>query len=483
MSHIATALSISLPMFGWAALGGATPAPMPLPPLPTPQQLAWQRMETNLFVHFTVNAFTDKEWGEGTEDPKIFNPTKLDARQWARAAKAGGFKTMILTAKHHDGFCLWPSKYTEHSVKNSPWRDGKGDVVREFVDACRAEGLNVGFYLSPWDRHEKTYGDSPKYNDHYCDQLTELMTNYGPAVEVWFDGACGEGPNGKKQEYDWPRYTAVIQRYQPQAVIFSDAGPGVRWIGNESGIAGDPCWSTIDPLKVSAPGQADDAREALEHGTKGGAVWRPGESDVSIRPGWFWHAAEDAKVRSVDNLVDLYFRSVGRNSLLLLNVPPNRDGLFSDTDVERLAGFRRKLDAIFQTDLTCGKSATASNTRGNDEAFAPGCALDGDTDTYWAMDDGVVQGWLEVDLGAPAKFNIACLQEDIALGQRVSAYHLEYLDGTEWKTFAQGTTIGCKKLDRFDPVTAQKVRLAIDDARACPTLTTFALYFGGIGAK
>jgi len=477
MSHIATALTVSIPMLSWAALANAVPPPAPLPPLPTSQQLAWQRMETNLFVHFTVNAFTNKEWGEGTEDPKIFNPSKLDARQWARAAKAGGFKTMILTAKHHDGFCLWPSKYTEHSVKKSPWRDGNGDVVREFVDACRAEGLNVGFYLSPWDRHEKTYGDSPKYNDFYCNQLTELMTNYGPVVEVWFDGACGEGPNGRKQEYDWPRYIAIIRRYQPQAVIFS--GGDVRWIGNESGVAGDPCWSTFDPC--GSPDQsAEDGIKKLQHGTPGGLVWQPGESDVSIRPGWFWHAAEDAKVRSVDNLVDLYFKSVGRNSLLLLNVPPNRDGLFCDTDVERLAGFRKKLDEIFKTDLVRNKSASASNVRGNDQAFSTARALDGDAETYWAMDDGTVQGWLEVDLGASAKFNIACLQEAITLGQRVSSYHLECLDGTAWKTFAQGTTIGQKKLERFDAVTAQKVRLVIEDARACAALSTFALYLGDL---
>ncbi len=452
MISISASLIISMSLAGLSAMEGA---PAPLPPLPTPQQMAWQAMETNLFVHFTVNAFTDKEWGDGTEDPKIFNPEKLDAGQWARAAKAGGFKTMILTAKHHDGFCLWPSKYTEHSVKSSPWKDGKGDLVGEFVAACRAEGLNVGFYLSPWDRHEPVYGDSPKYNDHYCNQLTELMTQYGPVTEVWFDGACGEGPNGKKQEYDWARFISIIRRYQPQAVIFSDAGPDVRWIGNESGSAGETCWATMDPLAIAAAGKTtDETVKLLGTGVRGGAVWRPGETDVSIRPGWFWHAKEDKKVRSVDNLIDLYFQSVGRNSLLLLNVPPNRDGLFADTDVERLAEFRQRLDAMFKTDLALGKTASANSTRGRNAAFAPGNVLDGNPETYWALDDGVIEGWLEIDLGAPVTFSISCLQEPIALGQRVAAYQLEWLDGDSWKPFVKGTTIGYKKLDRFKPVTA-----------------------------
>ena len=259
-------------------------------PAPTPQQVAWQDMEITVFIHFGVNTFTNREWGEGTEDPKVFNPTKLDARQWVRAAKAGGAGMVILTAKHHDGFCLWPSKYTEHSVKNSPWRDGKGDVVRELADACRAEGVKLGLYLSPWDRHEKTYGDSPKYNQHYLNQLTELLRDYGPIAEVWFDGACGEGPNGKRQVYDWPAVHATVRKLQPEAVMFSDAGPDVRWIGNESGIAGDPCWSMIDPARVpyagfSGPGVGD----VLQHGDPNGSLWRPGECDVSIRPGWFWH--------------------------------------------------------------------------------------------------------------------------------------------------------------------------------------------------
>ncbi len=461
---------VSIACFG---AGAESARPAPLAPVPTAKQLAWQRMETNLFVHFTVNAFTNREWGEGTEDPKIFNPSKLDARQWVRAAKAGGFKMVILTAKHHDGFCLWPSQYTEHSVKSSPWKNGQGDIVREVSEACKEEGLKLGLYLSPWDRHEKSYGDSPKYNDYYINQLTELLSNYGPITEVWFDGACGEGPNGKKQEYDFPRYYATVYRLQPEAVIFG--GPDIRWIGNESGVSGDPCWAPYDPKTT------EKWETALPHGHANGTEWKPGESDVSIRPGWFWHAAEDAKVRSVDNLVDLYFKSVGRNSLLLLNVPPNTDGLFCATDVERLKGFRERLDSLFRDDLARGKEARASSTRGNDARFAAGAALDGDPDTYWATDDGVNSGWIEVNLGEKRTFNVACLQEAISLGQRVEAYRLEYWKGGKWRALCEGTTIGHKKLERFKPVTSKKVRLVIDKARACPTIAGFGLYNGDSG--
>lgn len=468
---------IAAAMSGVLLAAARVEAPKPMGAVPTRAQLAWQRCETNLFLHFGVNTFTDREWGTGKEDPRVFNPARLDARQWVRAAKAGGFKIVILTAKHHDGFCLWPSKYTDHSVKSSPWRDGKGDVVRELADACREAGLKLGLYLSPWDRHEKTYGDSPRYNEYYKNQMAELLTNYGPIAEVWFDGACGEGPNGKRQEYDWEGFRALVRKLQPEAVMFSDAGPDVRWIGNERGTAGDPCWATVDPAKVPYPGAPGDAViRALQHGDPDGSVWRPGESDVSIRPGWFWHKKEDDQVRSVENLVDLYFKSVGRNSLILLNVPPNDQGLLSDTDVLRLAEFRGKLDSIFRTDLALGKKAAAGSTRGNDARFTPARALDGNADTYWATDDGVTSSWLEVDLGRPERFNISAVQEAIALGQRVESYHLEYQDGTSWKEFARGTTIGHKKLDRFDAVTAQRVRLVIDDARASPAIGSFGLY-------
>ncbi len=449
----------------------------PLRPVPTQAQLDWQRRETSLFLHFGVNTFTDREWGQGNEDPKLFNPARLDTRQWVRAAKAGGFKLMILTAKHHDGFCLWPSRYTDHSVRSSPWRGGTGDVVKELAEACREGGIKLGIYLSPWDRHEKTYGDSPRYNEFYRDQLTELMTGYGPIAEVWFDGACGEGPNGRRQEYDWESYRAVVRKYQPDAVMFSDAGPDIRWIGNEKGFAGETCWSTVDPVVVPYPGASGkNIIDALQHGTRGGAVWRPGECDVSIRPGWFWHRKEDAQVRSVGNLVDLYFKSVGRNSALLLNVPPNDQGLLSDPDVVRLEEFRKTLDGVFRTDLAARRQATADNTRGGDRSYAPGLAVDGDWSTFWATDDSVTSARLEVDLGKATQFNVSNVQEAIRLGQRVEAYHLDYLDGSEWKRIVAGTTVGYRKLDRFETVTARRVRLVIDKALAPPAISTFGLY-------
>lgn len=461
--------------FGGVAAWAGPPAAVG--PVPSAEQLAWQRGEISIFLHFGVNTFTDREWGLGNEDPKIFNPTKLDARQWVRAAKAGGAKLVILTAKHHDGFCLWPSRYTDHSVKSSPWRGGQGDVVRELADACRAEGMKLGLYLSPWDRHERTYGDSPRYNEFYRNQLTELLSNYGPLAEIWFDGACGEGPNGRRQEYDWPSYHAIINRLQPHAVVFSDAGPGVRWIGNERGIAGDPCWSTVDPARVPAPGMAGkEGRESLQHGDRDGTVWRPGESDVSIRPGWFWHASQDSEVRSVDNLVDLYFKSVGRNSLLLLNVPPTTAGLLSEIDVTRLAQFRAALAAIFQTNLATGAKPQASNVRDGQACYGPAQALDADPDTYWATDDAQDSAWLEVDLGRPVEFDVVSIQEAIALGQRVEAWQLQVWRDGAWQPIVRGTTVGHKRLERFEPVTAQRVRLVVEKGKACPLVAGFGLY-------
>ena len=422
-------------------------------PRPTASQLEWQRDELAMFLHFGVNTFSDREWGDGKEDPAIFNPSALDARQWTRAAKAAGFKTAILTAKHHDGFCMWPSSVTDHSVAKSPFRGGNGDVVREFTDACKADGLKAGLYLSPWDRNAPVYGDIPRYNDMYAAQLTELLTRYGTIHEVWFDGANGEGPNGKKQTYDWPRVHAIVRKLQPKAVMFSDAGPDVRWIGNENGSAGETNWSTVDPSVVQAPGvSGPGVTKMLQQGDPNGSVWRPGETDVSIRPGWFHHAAEDARVRSVDNLVSLYFSSVGRNSKLLLNVPPTRQGLLHDVDVERLAGMRRMLDTLFATDLARnGKESHRINDRG---------------------------ATIEVDLRQPTSVGFVALSEPIERGQVVARYLVEGHDGSNWRTLARGTTIGYSKLDRFPAVSVQRVRLTIEDALAKPNGVRIRLYSG-----
>lgn len=444
-------------------------------PRPTSQQLAWQREELALFVHFTVNTFTDREWGEGDEDPQVFAPTRLDAGQWARAAKAGGFRSLVLTAKHHDGFCLWPTATTAHSVRNSPWRDGRGDVVREFVDACRAEGLGVGFYLSPWDRHEPRYGSGEAYDDFYIAQLTELLSGYGPVVEVWFDGANGEGPNGKRQAYDWPRIHRTVRELQPDAIVFSDAGPDVRWIGNERGVAGSTCWASVDPARVPYAGfDRPWVGEALQQGDPYGSVWRPGETDVSIRPGWFWHAAEDAKVRNAQQLIDLYFSSVGRNSKLLLNVPPTREGRFHATDVANLAAFGQRRQALFAGgNLLAGARVRASASA---DGHAPAHVLDAEAATYWAPAGDARSGWVEFELEREIEFDLLCLQEAIAHGQHIANHRVEHWRDGAWQPFAWGTTIGYKRLERFDPVRTRRLRVSIEHAYDTPRLASVALY-------
>lgn len=481
-------------LFGFLALtaavsiAAAVDAPPPLYPVPSLDQLEWQRLEFTAFAHFGVNTFTNREWGEGIEDPAIFNPTQFDARQWVKAIKDGGMKMLILTAKHHDGFCLWPSKYTEHSVKNSPWRDGKGDVVREVADACLEAGIKLGIYCSPWDRHEKSYGDSPVYNEHFRNQLRELLSNYGPVAEVWFDGACGEGPNGKKQVYDWDSYYKVIRELQPHALIFG-CGPDIRWVGNESGVAREMEWSALPVTKdmvdenwlahqqtfVDGSG-VEEAKKAMTTPNDQKKTWYPAECDVSIRPGWFYHAEEDGKVKSLDVLLDIYYKSVGRNGVLLLNIPPDRRGLIHENDVQRLRELRQTLEAIFKTNLTLDKPATASNVRGKGESFSPVKALDGDRDTYWATDDDVTSASLEVDLGGLVTFDRSLIQEHIALGQRVYLYSIEAWDGKTWTEVVSGTTIGYKKINCFAPVTASKVRLNIQKSRACPVIEAFEIY-------
>jgi len=437
---------------GPRAFAGPLPSGPQERPTPSPSQLLWQRDELALFIHFGMNTFTDREWGDGTEDPTLFAPSRLDAAQWARVARESGFRAMVLTAKHHDGFCLWPTRTTDHSVAASPWRGGRGDLVGEFVDACRAEGLRVGLYCSPWDRHEPSYGDSPRYNDLYVRQLTELLGGYGPVHEVWFDGANGEGPNGRRQAYDWPRFWGIVRELQPEAVIFSDAGPDVRWIGNERGVAGDPNWSTVDPTAVPVPGLAgEEVIRSLRHGDADGTVWRPGETDVSIRPGWFYHAAEDERVRSVDDLVELYFTSVGRNSKLLLNVPPTPEGLLHPTDALRLGRMREALDRIFGDDLAVGAEPVW-------RATGPRTAV------------------AELDLGRTVAVGVSDLREDVARGQSVARWALEGSDGGSWRVLARGTTIGYRKLDRVGPAPVRRVRLRVEEAVAAPLPVRIALF-------
>ena len=454
-----------------------TAPPAPIGPLASPRQLAWQELGFYGFVHFNMNTFTGREWGDGTESPRLFAPTELDCRQWARVAKDAGMRGIILTAKHHDGFCLWPSKFTDHTVANSPWKDGRGDVVRELADACRESGLLLGLYLSPWDRHSPLYGDSPKYNDFYAAQLEELLTNYGPVFEVWWDGACGEGPNGKRQVYDFERFTEIVRRLQPEAVIFSDIGPDVRWVGNESGFAGATCWSFLDTAGF-ARGLGAPPTKSLNEGDRRGANWIPAECDVSIRPGWYYHAEQDGAVKSLEELAEIWDRSWGANGSLLLNLPVDRRGLVHENDARRLVELKQWVDRTYGTDVARSAAARATSTRvggvSGDE-FGPERARDGDPATYWAAEDGAHTPSLELELPAATSFDRVVLREPIALGQRVARFALSARVDGAWRPLAAGTTIGNRRVVRFPSLSADAVRLTILESRATPCLASFEL--------
>jgi alpha-L-fucosidase len=452
-------------------------------PVPSSRQLRWHTMEFYGFIHFSINTFTDKEWGYGDESPSVFNPTDFDADQIAVTAAAAGMKGLILTCKHHDGFCLWPSKYTEHSVRNSPWRNGRGDVVKDISIACRKRGLKFGIYLSPWDRNHEDYG-RPEYLNYFRKQLRELLTSYGPVFEIFFDGANGgDGYYGGAREkrtidrdtyYDWPATWNLVRTLQPDACLFSDAGPDVRWVGNERGIAGETLWNTLNKDDF-APGRADEAR--LNRGDRPGSHWVPAECDVSIRPGWFYHPNEDGKVKSATTLVDLYYASVGRGGSFLLNLAPDRRGQIPAPDVNSLREFRRILDATFREDYAQRAGVSASNTRGGGERrFSPGNVIDRKRTTYWTSDDRMKTPQLIVDLDRERTFNVVRLREYLPLGQRVEAFALDSWTDNNWQEFARGTSIGNCKLVRIKPVTATKVRLRITQAPVCPAISELALF-------
>jgi alpha-L-fucosidase len=458
----------------------AAPPPAPpaaLPPLPSERQLRWQALEACAFVHFGVNTFTDREWGDGRESPEVFQPEELDCAQWARVCKEAGLRGIVLTAKHHDGFCLWPSAHTEHDVASSSWRAGRGDVVDELAAACRAEGLLLGVYLSPWDRNSPLYGDSERYDDHYVAQLEELLTGYGEIFEVWWDGACGEGPNGRRQVYDWERYRATVRRLQPGAVIFSDVGPDVRWVGNEAGRAGETCWGMLSPAGHE-PGLRAPPQAELNQGDEEGTHWIPAECDVSIRPGWFHHPAEDGAVKTVTELLDIWHASVGRGANLLLNLPVDRRGRVHETDARHLREWRAALDRIYAVDLARGARASASNVRGGHAAYGPENVLDDDPDTYWATDDDVGAATLELGFPRPVRLDRIRLEEPLRLGQRVRAFEVEARTSGAWRVVARGTTIGARRILVFAPVAAEAVRVNLRSARACPALSAVGSYLG-----
>jgi len=478
---VAATLMAALPSFLAPA---ATPPPAPHGPIPTERQLQWHAMEFYGFLHFTVNTFTDKEWGYGDESPAIFNPTDFDADAIARVAREAGMTGLILTAKHHDGFCLWPSKFTEHSVKHSPWKNGQGDVVREMAEACRRHNLRFGVYLSPWDRNHKDYG-RPEYIEYYRSQLRELLTGYGDLFTVWFDGANGgDGFYGGARErrridnttyYDWPNTWRIVRELQPMASMFSDAGPDFRWVGNERGIAGDPCWATLD---LSRPGRfPGGTSEGLTSGERHGNAWIPAECDVSIRPGWFYHASEDSKVKSPAQLLDIYYQSVGRGACLNLNLPPDRRGRIHDNDIAALREFRRILNQTFSRNLARNARVSASNTRGDDLAFAPGHLVDADRRSYWTTDDAVTSAEVTLTLPQPATFDVVDLREHLPLGQRIDAFALDRWSDGAWAPIASGTSIGNRRLVRLpEPVTTDRVRLRITQAAATPALSDFGLH-------
>lgn len=457
--------------------------PKAVGPTPSKAQLAWHQMEMNAFIHFTINTYTDLEWGMGSESEKLFNPNAFDAGQWARVLKDAGFQGVILTCKHHDGFCLWPSKYTEHSVKNSPFQNGQGDVVKALSEACKSEGLKFGVYVSPWDRNHADYG-KPAYVEYYRNQLKELFTHYGPIFEMWFDGANGGdgfygGANEKRAidgstYYDWPTTLNLVREMNPDVIFFSDAGPGVRWVGNERGIAGETNWNTIsiDTL-YAGKGGIDNL---LNTGHENGTSWVPAEVDVSIRPGWFYHAKEDSLVKSPERLFEIYLTSVGRGSTLLLNVPPDRRGLIHENDVASLKGFREILDREFKNNLAPSAKVWVDQVRGGAEAYSAERITDNDPETYWATDDEVTSATLEAEWEEPQTIKYVLLQEYIPLGQRIREFEVEVMKESGWEKVAAGTTIGYKRIVKIDPVVTSGVRITIKDAKACPVLSNMEIY-------
>ncbi len=483
MKNLTTALII-LTLFSmqWTLNGqSGVLAPSPLGPTPNENQLRWHEMEFYAFVHFSLNTYTDQSWGYGNEDLSLFNPDKLDCRQWARVCKEAGMKGIIVTAKHHCGFCLWPSKYTEYSVKNTPWKNGKGDVIRELADACKEYGLKLGIYLSPWDRNSKDYG-KPEYITYFRNQLTELLTNYGEIFEIWFDGANGgDGYYGGANEtrkidrttyYDWKNTYALIRKLQPKIVIWNDGGDrgDLRWVGTEDGYVGETNWSLLNST-------GEVGFEMLHHGVENGDAWVPAEVNTSIRPEWFYHKSEDTKVKSVYALQEIYYNSIGRNGSLLLNFPIMPNGLINDRDEKAVLDFAKQIKESFRTNLATGALVSSSNVRGGSDLYSAEKSVDGKSETYWATDDSVSKASLIIDFKKPVVFNRFMIQEYIRYGQRVKAFSVEaHIDGS-WVEIARGTTIGYKRILRHAAVTSDKLRVNIIDSKRTPLISEIGVFY------
>ena len=463
--------------------------------VPSERQLTYEKMEFFCFIHFTVNTFTGSEWGDGKEDVSIFNPTELDARQWVKNAKDAGMKGLILTCKHHDGFCLWPSKYTEHSVKNSPYKNGNGDIVREVSEACKEFGLKFGIYLSPWDRNNSSYGKGKEYDDYYVNQLTELLTEYGELYTIWLDGACGEGANGKVQKYDWNRYYKVMRELQPNAVI-SISGPDVRWCGNEAGEVRESEWSVVakdmtDPSITAELSQHEDneefrdrpldetqsdlgSRERIKNEKE--LVWYPAETDVSIRPGWFYHEEEDDKVRSFENLKDIYLKSVGGNTTLLLNIPPMKSGKIHEKDMAILKRLGEFINDTFKNNLLKNALITTvpeHDCRGN----SPDMMRTDDYNTYFMNKEGENKLLIEIKFDECKKLNYLVLKEAITFSQRVEKFNVYFNDesGNKIKIF-EGTTIGYKRIIDLKGTKTDNLTIEIEDSRVAPVMSFVGVY-------
>ncbi len=460
--------------------------PKPFGATPSLQQIEWQRMDYYAFVHFNMNTFTNIEWGTGGESPEIFNPTALDCRQWARICKQAGMKGIIITAKHHDGFCLWDSEYTEHDVANSPWRGGKGDLIRELADACAANGLKLGIYYSPWDRNHPEYG-KPAYLTYFRNQLTELLTNYGEIFEVWFDGANGGtgyygGANedrkvDRQNYYDWSTNIELVRSLQPNAVIFSDAGPDVRWVGTEKGFANPTNWSTLNRANYY-PGTPDYVE--LRSGNKNGTHWVPAEVNTSIRPGWYYHPEQDTAVKSIDHLELIYYNSIGRNGTFLLNLPVDTRGLVHENDSAALMQLKERVDNTFKDNLLMNNHELDVPGKLYPE-FAPNFLLDQDQDTYWApLDIEAFQNIaIEIEFENTQTFNVFEIREYIPLGQRVEKFSLWTWNDQEdqWEEIVEGTTIGNRRWLRFETITTDKVKIVIDSSMALPLISEVGLYY------
>lgn len=457
-----------------------TKAPEPVGPVPSENQMRWQEMEYYAFIHFSLNTYTDQSWGFGDEDVNLFNPADLDARQWARICKEAGMKGIIITAKHHCGFCLWPSEYTEYSVKNAPWKDGKGDVVRELADACKEYDLKLGIYLSPWDRNYADYG-KPEYITYFRNQLKELLTNYGDIFEVWYDGANGgSGYYGGANEtrkidrttyYDWKNTYKLVRELQPNIVIWNDGGDraDLRWVGTEGGSVGETNWSLLNAT-------GDVPYEMLHFGVENGDSWVPGEVNTSIRPEWFYHPSENSKVKTLPQLMDTYYNSIGRNGTFLLNFPIMPNGLIHPNDEKAALDLAAALKEEFAENLAENVKAEATNVRGKAKKFGAAMAIDTDKETYWTTDDEVKTASLTIDFGKPKTFNRFLGQEYIRLGQRVKAFTIEaFIDGN-WKELAKATTIGYKRILRFPTVEATKLRFNITDSKSCPVISNIGVY-------